>query len=52
MKNLSFKSVSKENVEKLNNDYHKKTQELKIIKEKSIEQIWLEELNEFEKSYK
>ena len=49
--NLSFKSVSKENVEKLNNDYHKKTQELKIIKEKSIEQIWLEELNEFEKSY-
>ena len=50
--NLSFKSVSKENVEKLNNDYHKKTQELKIIKEKSIEQIWLEELNEFEKSYK
>jgi DNA topoisomerase-2 len=48
---MTMDSVTEENVEKLENEFNKKTEELALTKSKSINQMWLEELNELEKSY-
>lgn len=49
---MSMDSVSEENVQKLLEEYETKSKELEIIKSKSIEKMWLEELTHLEKEYK
>jgi DNA topoisomerase-2 len=49
---MSMDSVSEENVQKLLEEYETKSKELEIIKSKSIEKMWLEELVHLEKEYK
>ena len=49
--NLPMKSVSIENVEKLTNLYNSKSQELELIKNKTIKQSWSEELAKFKTEY-
>ena len=44
-------SVSEENVEKLNNEYDRKQQELTEIKATSCQQLWLRELDALEQEY-
>ena len=48
---MSMDSVSEENVEKLMNEYNLKSSELQIIISKSIEQMWLDELELLENDY-
>jgi DNA topoisomerase-2 len=49
---MPMDSVSEENVKKLNNDHATKTEELNRIKETTIQQMWLYELELLEKEYK
>jgi len=49
---MPMDSVSEENVKKLNNEYNNKSEELKRIKETTIQQMWLYELEELLKEYK
>ncbi len=49
---MSMDSVSEENVQRLLEEYETKSKELEIIKSKSIEKMWLEELIHLEKEYK
>ena len=49
---MSMDSVSEENVQKLLEEYETKAKELEIIKSKTIEKMWLEELLHLEKEYK
>ncbi len=49
---MSMDSVSEENVQRLLEEYETKSKELEIIKSKSIEKMWLEELTHLEKEYK
>lgn len=49
--NLPMKSVSIENVDKLTNLYNSKSQELELIKNKTVKQSWSEELAKFETEY-
>ena len=48
---MSMDSVSEENVEKLNNEHKKKSEELERIKSTSIQDMWLSELNTLEAEY-
>lgn len=48
---MSFHSLTEENVERLISDYNTKQQELTQIKETSIQQMWLTELNTLEVEY-
>ena len=48
---MSMDSVSEENVEKLLQEFESKSKELNIIKSKSIENMWYEELEHLEKEY-
>ena len=48
---MSMDSVSEENVEKLLQEFEEKSKELNIIKSKSIETMWYEELENLEKEY-
>ena len=47
---MSMDSVSIENVETLKKQYDSKQNELEVIKRTSIEESWLNELNELEKA--
>ena len=49
---MTMDSVSEENVEKLMKDFIQKEGDLKKIKEQSIENMWLEELDVLEDEYK
>jgi DNA topoisomerase-2 len=49
---MSMDSVSEENVQKLLKEYKDKDNELNIMKNTKIENIWLNELQELEKVYK
>ena len=42
---MSMDSVTEENIDKLTNEHDKKAQELESIKMKTIQQMWLEELD-------
>ena len=44
-------SVSEENVEKLNKEHNDKSDELQRIKETSVQQMWLSELEYLEQEY-
>ena len=48
---MPMDSVSEENVEKLNNEYDRKQQELTEIKATSCQQLWLRELDALEQEY-
>ena len=48
---MSMDSVSEENVEKLNNEHKKKSEELERIKSTSIQDMWLSELDTLEAEY-
>ncbi len=48
---MPIDSVEEENVAKLLNEKETKEMELEILKNKSIEQIWQEELSELNKQY-
>jgi len=48
---MPMDSVSEENVNKLNREHKDKTDELERIKETSIQQMWLSELQELEHEY-
>jgi hypothetical protein len=49
---MSMDSVSEENVDKLLKEYKEKDNELNIMQNTNIEDIWLKELQELEKVYK
>ena len=49
---MTMDSVSEENVEKMMKDFIQKEGDLKKIKEQSIENMWLEELDVLEDEYK
>ena len=48
---MPMDSVSQENVEKIMNELNKKEQELEIVRSTTIQQMWLNELNDLEKAY-
>jgi len=48
---MSMDSVTEENVEKIKGDYDKKNDELELIKSKSIETMWNEELETLQTEY-
>jgi DNA topoisomerase-2 len=48
---MTMDSVTEENVDKLNNEFENKSNELLAIKSTSIQQMWLEELSLLEKEY-
>jgi DNA topoisomerase-2 len=48
---MSMDSVTEENVERLNNDYKKKQDELEKITNTSIQDMWLQELNKLKLEY-
>jgi phage terminase large subunit len=48
---MRMDSVSKENVEKILREKGDTEKQLSLLKEKTIQAIWLEELAEFEKEY-
>ena len=48
---LPMDSVSEENVEKLNKEHNDKSDELQRIKETSVQQMWLSELEYLEQEY-
>ena len=48
---MSMDSVSEENVEKLNNEHKKKSEDLERIKSTSIQDMWLSELDTLEAEY-
>ena len=48
---MSIDSVEEENLQKLLKERNNKTQELDILKNKTIEQIWKEELKELSAKY-
>ena len=48
---MPMDSVSEENVNKLNREHRDKSDELARIKETSIQQMWLSELQELEHEY-
>jgi len=49
---MALWSLTMERVEKLKKDKDEKFKELEILKAKSESQIWLNDLDEFEKEYK
>ena len=49
---MPFDSVSEENVEKHLKEKQNKEQELRVLESKTIETIWLEELDEFKEEYR
>jgi DNA topoisomerase-2 len=48
---MPMNSVSEENVEKLNKEFLNKSKELEKIQNSTLENLWLEELDLFEKEY-
>ena len=48
---MSIDSVEEENLSKLLKEFENKKQELEILKAKTIEEIWLEELKELSTHY-
>lgn len=48
---MPLDSVSKENIEKLTNEYLNKLNEIEKLKNTSIEEIWLNELEELKREY-
>ena len=48
---MSMDSVTEENVEKIKGDYYNKNDELELIKSKSIETMWNEELETLQTEY-
>ena len=51
LRNMSIDSVEEENLSKLLKEFENKKQELEILKAKTIEEIWLEELKELSTHY-
>jgi DNA topoisomerase-2 len=52
LRSMAIDSVIEENITKLRNDCDEKNKEYKLLKKKTIEQMWLEELEILEKEYK
>ena len=48
---MPMDSVTEENITKLQKEYHKKMRELDIVKETSIEKMWIDELTKLEEEY-
>jgi hypothetical protein len=48
---MPMDSVSQENVEKINTEHSNKSQELDLLKDTTIQQMWLQELDELLKAY-
>jgi DNA topoisomerase II len=48
---MSMDSVTEENVEKLFKEHGNKEAELEIVKKKTIQQMWIEELDQLQKEY-
>ena len=52
LRSMTIDSVEEENYQKLMNECQEKKDELEKLKEKTIESMWLDELNVLEKQYK